>query len=108
MLQQSEIQQRFSHLKQTIGEAEQACRQSQDTPTEVRDCIEKLSREYRQAQGVMQSNDTSKITQCVDSLEAIGDEVKRVSRSSDHMPAHLEAVVTRVHAELSEFKHKLH
>lgn len=108
MLQQSEIQQRFSHLKQTIGEAEQACRQSQDTPTEVRDCIEKLSREYRQAQGVMQSNDTGKITQCVDSLEAIGDEVKRVSRSSDHMPAHLEAVVTRVHAELSEFKHKLH
>ena len=24
------------------------------------------------------------------------------------MPAHLEAVVTRVHAELSDFKHKLH
>lgn len=108
MLQQSEIQQRFSHLQQTIGEAEQACRQSQDTPSDVRDCIEKLARESRQAQSVMQSNDTTRITECVDNLEAMGDEVKRVSRSSSHTPAHLEAVVTRVHAELSDFKHKLH
>jgi methyl-accepting chemotaxis protein len=108
MLQQSEIQQRFNHLQQTIGEAEQACRSSQDTPSEVRDCIEKLARESRQAQSVMQSNDQSRITECVDSLEAMGDEVKRVSRSSSHMPANVEAVVTRVHSELSDFKHKLH
>jgi DNA repair ATPase RecN len=108
MLQTAEIQQRFTHLKQTIGEAEQACRASPDTPTELRDCIEKLSREYKQAQPVVQSNDQNRITECVDSLEAMGDEIKRVSRSLSHTPAHLEAVVTRVHAELSEFKHKLH
>lgn len=108
MLQTAEIQQRYSHLQQTIGEAEQACRASQDTPNEVRDCIEKLARESRQAQDVMQSNDQSRIIECVDSLEEMGDEVKRVSRSSPQMPAHLEAVVTRVHAELSDFKHQLH
>ena len=108
MLQASEIKLRFSHLQQTIGEAEQACKQSQDAPTEVRNCIEKLSREYKQAQDVMQSNDQNRIVQCVDSLEAMGDEVKRVSRSLPQMPAHLEAVVTKVHAELSDFKHKLH
>ena len=108
MLQQNEIQQRFSHLQQTLGEAEQACRQSQDTPHEIRDCIEKLVRESRQAQDVMQSNDQDRIVQCVDSMEAMGDEVKRVSRTMPQMPAQLEAVVSRVHAELSEFKHKLH
>jgi DNA repair ATPase RecN len=108
MLQANEIKQRFSHLQQTIGDAEQACKQSQDAPSEVRDCIEKLSREYKQAQQVMQSNDQARITECVDSLEEIGDEVKRVSRSMPQMPAHLEACVTRVHAELSDFKHKLH
>jgi septal ring factor EnvC (AmiA/AmiB activator) len=108
MLQSSEIQQRFNHLQQTIAEAEQAARSSQDTPTDVRDCIEKLARESKQAQQVIQSNDTGRITECVDSLEAMGDEVKRVSRSAPTMPAHLEAVVTRVHAELSDFKHKLH
>lgn len=108
MLQQAEIQQRFKHLQQTIGEAEKACRDSTDTPSDVKNCIEKLARESRQAQSVIQSNDQQRITECVDNLEAMGDEVKRVSRSSDHMPAHLESVVTRVHSELSDFKHHLH
>jgi len=108
MLQQAEIQQRYSHLQQTLGEAEQVCRSSQDTPNELRDCIEKLSRESKQAQSVMQSNDEARIVECVDNLEAMGDEVKRISRTMPQMPAHLEAVCTRVHAELSDFKHKLH
>ncbi len=108
MLQQSEIQQRFNHLQQTIGEAEQACRNSQDAPEELRDCIEKLSRESKQASSVIQSNDESRIVECVDSLEELGDELKRVSRNASHMPAHLETLATRVHAELSDFKHKLH
>jgi DNA repair exonuclease SbcCD ATPase subunit len=108
MLQANEIQQRFTHIRQTIDEAEQACRQSQDAPNEIRDCIERLSREAQQAQSVMQSNDQQRIQQCVDSLEDMGDEAKRISRSLPTMPAHLEAAVTRVHAELSDLKHKLH
>ena len=47
MLQANEIQQRFTHIRQTIDEAEQACRQSQDAPNEIRDCIERLSREAK-------------------------------------------------------------
>jgi methyl-accepting chemotaxis protein len=108
MLQANEIQQRFTHIQQTIGEAEKACQKSQDTPTEIRDCIQKISREVKQAQSVMQSNDQQRIIQCVDSLEDLGDEAKRVSRSMPKMPADVEAAVTRVHAELSDFKHKLH
>jgi DNA repair exonuclease SbcCD ATPase subunit len=108
MLQANEIQQRFTHIQQTIGEAEQACQSSQDAPTEIRDCIKKLSQEVQQAQGVMQSNDQQRIIACVDSLEDMGDEAKRISRSLPTMPAHVEAVVTRVHAELSDLKHKLH
>jgi DNA repair exonuclease SbcCD ATPase subunit len=108
MLQANEIQQRFTHIRQTIDEAEQACRQAQDAPNEIRDCIEKLSREAKQAQNVMQSNDQQRIQQCVDNLEDMGDEAKRISRSLPAMPAHLEAAVSRVHAELSDLKHKLH
>jgi pyrroline-5-carboxylate reductase len=108
MLQANEIQQRFTHIQQTVGEAEQACQKSQDTPNEMRDCIQKISRELQQAQSVMQSNDQQRIIQCVDSLEDLGDEAKRVSRSMPKMPADVEAAVTRVHAELSDFKHKLH
>jgi ABC-type transporter Mla subunit MlaD len=108
MLQANEIQQRFTHIQQTVGEAEQACQKSQDTPTEIRDAIQKISRELQQAKGVMQSNDQQRIIQTVDSLEDLGDEAKRISRSLAKMPADIEQAVTRVHAELSDFKHKLH
>ena len=106
MLQANEIQQRFTHIRQTIQEAQQACQQ--DAPDEIRNVIERLSSEAKQAQSVMQSNDQQRIQQCVDSLEDMGDEAKRISRSLPTMPAHLEAAVTRVHAELSDLKHKLH
>ena len=108
MLQANEIQQRYSHLQQTIGEDEQACMAATDTTKEMRECIKRISGELKQARDVMQSNDEARIVQCVDSLEDMGDEAKRISRSMPQMPAHLEAVVTRVHAELSDFKHKLH
>ncbi|MFK3738418.1 hypothetical protein [Massilia sp. TN1-12] len=105
MLQANEIQQRFTHIQQTIGEAQQALG---DAPNEIRDCIEKLSREAQQAKDVVQSNDQQRVIEYVDRLEDMGDEAKRISRSLPQMPAHLEAAVTRVHAELSDLKHKLH
>jgi methyl-accepting chemotaxis protein len=108
MLQANEIQQRFTHIQQTIGEAEQACQSSQDAPNEIRDCIHKLQQEAQQAQSVMQSNDQQRVIECVDRLEDMGDEAKRISRSLPQMPAHLEAAVSRVHAELSDLKHQLH
>jgi len=105
MLQANEIQQRFTHIQQTIGEAQQALG---DAPDEIRDCIEKLQRESKQAESIIQSNDQQRVIECVDRLEDMGDEAKRISRSLPQMPAHLEAAVTRVHAELSDLKHKLH
>lgn len=108
MLHAHEIEQRYNHLQQTIGEAEEACNASQDTPPEMRECIKLISREVEHARDVMLSNDKTRIVECVDTLEDMGDEAKRISRSLPQMPAHVEAVVTRVHAELSDFKHKLH
>jgi septation ring formation regulator EzrA len=105
MLQANEIQQRFTHIQQTIGEAQKALG---DAPNEIRDCIEKLQRESKQAESVIKSNDQQRVIECVDRLEDMGDEAKRISRSLPQMPAHLEAAVTRVHAELSDLKHKLH
>lgn len=108
MLQNAEIDQRFQHLQQTISEAQRACKCSQDAPAEMRICIDKLSQQYQQAQPVIASHDQRRIIECVERLEDMGDEAKRLSRSMPQMPAELEAAVTRVHAELSDFKHKLH
>jgi len=107
MLQAREIQQRFSHIQQTIQEAEQACR-SADAPSDLKDCIEKMARESQQAQQVMQSNDQQRMVQAVDNLESMGDEAKRISRSASSMSPQLESAVTKVHAELSNLKHQLH
>jgi chromosome segregation ATPase len=108
MLQANEIQQRFTHLQQTLDEAEQACKSAQGAPAEVCNSIQKLVRESHDAEAVIKSNDQTRIVECVDKLEDMGDEVKRASRSAPQMPAQLEAMVTRVHAELSDLKHKLH
>jgi DNA repair exonuclease SbcCD ATPase subunit len=67
MLQANEIQQRFTQIQQTIRDAEQVCQSAQDAPNEIRDAIQKLSRESEQAQSVMQSNDQQRMVQCVDS-----------------------------------------
>jgi uncharacterized coiled-coil DUF342 family protein len=108
MLQANEIQQRFTQIQQSIEDAEQICRSEQDAPNEIRDCIEKLARESQQAQSVMQSNDQQRMVQCIDNLESMGDEAKRISRSLASMPAEVESAVTRVHQELSNLKHQLH
>jgi uncharacterized coiled-coil DUF342 family protein len=108
MLRANEIQQRMSHIQQTIGQAEQACMSSADTPPELKACIQKLARESKQADQVIKSNDETRIIECVDRLEDMGDDAKRLSRSEAHISPQVETAVTRVHAELSELKHKLH
>jgi methyl-accepting chemotaxis protein len=107
MLQAREIQQRFSTIQQTIKDAEQAVR-SGDAPDELKNCIEKMARESQQAQQVMQSQDQQRMVECVDNLESMGDEAKRITRSASTMSPQLQSAVTRVHDELSNLKHQLH
>ena len=92
MLQANEITQRFQHLQVTIDEAQRACQAAQDAPPEIRNCIDRLSKEYRQTQPVIASNDQMRIMQAVDKLEDMGDEAKRLSRNSPQIPAQLERV----------------
>ena len=107
MLQSTEIKQRMSHIQQTIGQAEQAAKTA-DTAPELKACLHKLAEEAKKADDVIKSNDQSRIIACVDSLEDMGDDAKRLSRSDAHISPQVETAVTRVHAELSELKHKLH
>ena len=107
MLQPSEIQQRFSHVQQVVNQAEEVCRNDGSVPNEIRDCIQKLAHETERAQSVMQSNDQSDIIECIDSLEEMGDEAKRVCTSNRPSPQ-VQSVIVRVHDELSNLKHQLH
>ncbi len=108
MLQANEIQQRFSSIEQAIGQANQACQSASNAPSQLKDCIERLDRETSAARQVLQSSDQARIVQCVDDLESIGDEAKRVCRTEAQMEPRLKEAVTRVHDELSDLKHQLH
>lgn len=107
MLQPAEIQQRFSQIQQTVNQAEEVTRNDQGAPAEIRDCIQKIAHEMPNAEQVMRSNDQSRIVECIDRLEEMGDDVKRMVRSSQPSPQ-VASVVTRVHDVLSDLKHQLH
>lgn len=107
MLQPAEIQQRFSQIQQTVNQAEEVTRNDQGAPAEIRDCIQKIAHEMPNAERVMRSNDQSRIVECIDRLEEMGDDVKRMVRSSQPSPQ-VASAVTRVHDVLSDLKHQLH
>lgn len=108
MLQTNEIKQRFSRIEQAIGQAAQTCQSETGTPSQLKDCIQKLDRQSHLAREVMQSSDESRIRKCVDDLEMLGDEAKRVCRDQAQVAPKLKAEVTKVHDELSQLKHQLH
>lgn len=108
MLQANEIQQRFSRIEQAIGQASQACQSGSNTPPELKDCIDRLDQQSSAARQIMQSSDQQRIVQCVDDLEMIGDEAKRVCRTDGQIEPGLKEAVIRVHDELSDLKHQLH
>lgn len=108
MLQSNEIQQRFSSIQQAIGSAAQVCQSEATAPSQLKDCIQRLDRDASTASQVMQSSDENRIRQCVEDLEQIGDEAKRVCRDQPQMAPRLRDAVMRVHDELSDLKHQLH
>lgn len=108
MLQSSEIQRRFTSIQQAIGEASQTLRSESGTPTELKECIDKLDRESGKVQQAIQSQDESRIRECIEELESIGDEAKRACRSQGTVAPQVAQAVTRVHDELSDLKHQLH
>ncbi|PWF42077.1 hypothetical protein [Massilia glaciei] len=108
MLQANEIQQRFSRVEQAIGQAAQTSQSEINTPPQLKDCIQKLDRQTSLAKEVMQSGDQSRIRQCVDDLEMLGDEAKRVCGTSAQVAPRLKEAVIRMHDELSDLKHQLH
>lgn len=107
MLQESEIEQRFNLVQQAIGQATQAC--TPGAPAQLKDAIDKLDRQSGMAKEVLQSHDQARIVQCVDDLEMLGDEAKRVCGTvAGQVPPKLKEAVVAVHEQLSDLKHKLH
>jgi DNA-directed RNA polymerase specialized sigma subunit len=108
MMQASEVERRFTSIKQAIGQASQTLKAESGAPPQLKDCIEKLDRESGKVQQAIQSHDESRIRQCVDELESIGDEAKQVCRNQAAVTPQVAQAITNVHDQLSDLKHQLH
>ena len=108
MMQAKEIAQRFNRIEQAIVQAAQTCNSEAGTPPQLKDCIQKLDRQSSLAKEVIQSQDPTRIRKCVEDLEVLGDEAKRVCKTESQVAPRLKEAVIRVHDELSDLKHQLH
>ena len=108
MISQSEVQQKFNHIQQSIGQAVEACQNEQGTTQRLKNSIEKLDQRCSMAADDIKSNDPSRMTTAVDDLEMLGDDAKRACQEAGQVPARLKEAVIQVHDELSDLKHKIH
>lgn len=108
MMQANEIRRQFDHIDQTIDQAAQACRMAEGVPSELKQCLTEMDRQADEARQIMQSEDESRMIECVDDLEELGDRAKRACEMSENIDEGLKDAVMQAHRELSDFKHQLH
>ncbi|PCE30434.1 hypothetical protein [Burkholderia ubonensis] len=108
MLQATEMQQRFSHLQQTISEASRTCHSNKMAPRELLNWVDELDRECKSAKKVIASRDDDRIRQWVDDLERIGDRAERACMQAGGVDAGIKDAVSSMHSELSDLKRQVH
>jgi hypothetical protein len=108
MLQASEIQQRFTHLQQTVSEASKTVHSESASPKDLMNCMDELDKECKSAKKVMSSRNEGRIRQCVDDLERIGGRAERACEEADGLNSRVKDAVSSMHLELSELKREMH
>ncbi|KVM52631.1 hypothetical protein WJ58_19535 [Burkholderia ubonensis] len=108
MLQASEMQQRFSHLQQTISEASRTCHSDKTAPRDLLNWVDELDKECKSAKKIAASGDNDRIRQWVDDLERIGDRAERACMQAGGIDAGIMNAVSSMHSELSDLKQQLH
>lgn len=105
----NQMQQRFSRVEHCIDDAEMACRSAGGVPEELKECIGEMGRRSHEAHDLMaQSQDESRLIECVDSLEKLGDRAMQACRRAGAVDPALREAVQAAHDELSRLKHQLH
>ncbi|MDO8299583.1 hypothetical protein [Lacisediminimonas sp.] len=108
MMQTNEIRQRFRQIEQTIQQAAAACAHAQGVPMDVKDCVQQMDQRSHQVMQEMQTADQTRITQCIDELEQMGDEARDACERAGNVNEELHDAVMQAHDELSQLKRQLH
>lgn len=108
MMQTNEIKQRFSNIEHTIHQAAAACAHAEGVPMDVKDCVQQMDQRSRQVMQEMQTADQSRMTQCVDEMEQMGDRARDACQRAGNVNEELRQAVMQAHDELSQLKRQLH
>jgi hypothetical protein len=109
MMQENELQQRFSRMENTIHHAAQCCEHMQAVPMDLKDRIQHLDQMAMHARSLLQSQDEYQIRQYVDEMEELGDLARdAVEYATSAIDVELKDAVLQAHRELSDLKHQLH
>ncbi|RJG06505.1 hypothetical protein D3870_11215 [Noviherbaspirillum cavernae] len=109
MMERGELQQRLSHIEQTIHHASEACQHAILLPMHLKDCIQQLDEKSWHAKQMMQQMpDENSIRQCIDDLEEVGDQARDACERNETVDPEIRDAVMQAHRELSDLKHQLH
>lgn len=109
MMQANEVRQRFNQIEQTIHQATEACQRCDSVSGDLKQSIQQLDERSEKArEQLKQTEDENSIRQCVDELEALGDQAKSACESADNVDDELKNAVLKAHQALSDLKHQLH
>ncbi|MDB5796688.1 MAG: hypothetical protein JWP36_590 [Paucimonas sp.] len=108
MLQTSEIRQRMQTIEHTIHHAADACAHANGVPMDLKDCMQQMDQRSHQIMQEMQSADESRMMECVDELEQMGDKARDACKRAGNVNPDLQQAVMQVHQQLSNLKHQIH
>ena len=108
-METTQIRQKLSQLEQLISRAAQAVRNDQAASQELKQCVQELGTQSKEAQQSLQSGEEqSVLIQCVDDMEETSDRAKKAAEASKNLGAQTKSAVMQAHQQLSDLKHQLH
>jgi flagellar hook-basal body complex protein FliE len=109
-MQFSEVKQRIDRVEQFADEAERAV-QSGSVPGELRQSVDAMHRQARQAQqecsSQQQQGDQGRLRDVVMQLEQAGDRAMQACRSAGKVDPQVQQAVQRAHDEASNLKKQI-
>ena len=114
-MQMNDVKQRIDRVEQCADEAERAIQQSASIPSDLRQCVDTLHQQARQAQQMcasqpsqqQQGADTGQLRQAVMQLEETGDKAMDACRRAGNVDPQVQQAVQRAHAEASQLKKQI-
>lgn len=109
-MQISDIKQRIDRVEQCADDAERAV-QAGSVPTELRQSVDQMHRQARQAQqecsSPQQQGDQTRLREVVDQLEQAGDRAMKACEKAGNVDPQVQQAVQRAHQEASQLKKQI-